>query len=108
MTAPARECQPEIDQSPEALLRAWAKAYRDTPEHRFPSDPHAEFFPVDLEYAADRIEELTKALKSARVRIEYLGVASPNPRHLEANEKTFLPEIDRALGIPLEGSGGAT
>lgn len=35
------------------LLRGWAKAYRDTPEHRFPSDPHAEFFPVDLECAAD-------------------------------------------------------
>lgn len=35
------------------LLRGWAKAYRDTPEHRFPSDPHAEFFPVDLERAAD-------------------------------------------------------
>lgn len=35
------------------ILRGWAKAYRDTPEHRFPSDPNAEFFPVDLENAAD-------------------------------------------------------
>lgn len=44
-----------------------------------------------------RVDELTKALKSARVRIEYLGVASPNPRHFEANERTFLPAIDAAL-----------
>jgi hypothetical protein len=43
------------DETPEKLLRAWAKAYRDSPEHRFPSDPHAEFFPVDLEVAADEI-----------------------------------------------------
>lgn len=34
------------------ILDGWARAYRDTPEHRFPSDPHAEFFPVDLENAA--------------------------------------------------------
>jgi hypothetical protein len=39
-----------------ALLRAWAKAYRDAPEHRFPSDPHAEFFPQDLESAAQELE----------------------------------------------------
>lgn len=56
-----------IDQTPEGLLRAWAKAYRDTPEHRFPSDPDAEFFPVDLEYAANEIERLR-------------GVAQPSPR----------------------------
>jgi hypothetical protein len=46
----------------EAVLRGWAKAYRNTPEHRFPSDPHAEFFPVDLEAAADEIERLANAL----------------------------------------------
>ncbi len=44
--------------APENLLRGWAKAYRDSPEHRFPSDPNAEFFPVDLETAADEIERL--------------------------------------------------
>lgn len=34
-------------------LRKWAMTYRCGPvEHRFPSDPDAEFFPVDLEYAA--------------------------------------------------------
>jgi hypothetical protein len=38
------------------ILRGWAKAYRDTPEHRFPSDPNAEFFPVDLENAADLLD----------------------------------------------------
>ena len=40
------------------LLRAWAAAYRASPEHRFPSDPHAEFFPVDLETAAAEIDRL--------------------------------------------------
>lgn len=49
--------------APETLLRGWAKAYRDSPEHRFPSDPHAEFFPVDLEAAAARISELEGALR---------------------------------------------
>ncbi len=43
-------------------LREWAKAYRETPEHRFPSDPHAEFFPIDLENAADEIGQLRSAL----------------------------------------------
>lgn len=62
--------QPDSNEAPETLLRGWAKAYRDTPEHRFPSDPHAEFFPVDMEFAADeiaalksRVEELRKALE---------------------------------------------
>lgn len=53
------------------ILRSWAKAYRDGPaEHRFPSDPHAEFFPGDLDRAAfqmerqaDEIEKLRKAVK---------------------------------------------
>lgn len=40
------------------VLRAWAKAYRDRPEHRFPSDPEAEFFPVDLEFAARELDRL--------------------------------------------------
>jgi hypothetical protein len=47
---------------PEKLLRGWAKAYRETPEYRFPSDPSAEFFPVDMESAADEIERLRGAL----------------------------------------------
>lgn len=47
-----------FEKTREEILRGWAKAYRDTPEHRFPSDPHAEFFPVDLEAAADEIEHL--------------------------------------------------
>ncbi len=25
------------------ILRGWANAYRNSPEHRFPSDPNAEF-----------------------------------------------------------------
>lgn len=52
-----------FEKTPEQLLRGWAKAYRDTPEHRFPSDPHAEFFPVDMEAAADEIKRLRKALR---------------------------------------------
>lgn len=54
----------EIDHEwPEKLLRGWAKAYRDSPEYRFPSDPSAEFFPVDMENAANEIERLRGALK---------------------------------------------
>lgn len=45
---------------PEDILRAWAKAYRDTPEHRFPSDPNAEFFPQDMEWAASELEDLRR------------------------------------------------
>lgn len=47
---------------PVTILRGWAKAYRDSPAHRFPSDPNAEFFPVDLECAANEIEHLRAAL----------------------------------------------
>jgi hypothetical protein len=55
----------EIDHEwPEKLLRGWAKSYRETPEYRFPSDPSAEFFPVDMEAAADEIERLRAALES--------------------------------------------
>lgn len=50
------------DDALEIILRGWAKAYRDTPEHRFPSDPNAEFFPIDLEAAANEIERLRKAV----------------------------------------------
>jgi hypothetical protein len=50
------------EQRPEEHLRAWAKAYRDSPMHRFPCDPHAEFFPVDLDVAAAEIERLRKAI----------------------------------------------
>lgn len=50
----APQPNPDAAEGAEAarLLRGWAKAYRDTPEYRFPSDPNAEFFPVDLERAA--------------------------------------------------------
>lgn len=46
------------EQSIADILRAWAKAYRDHPEHRFPSDPDAEFFPVDLDFAASELDRL--------------------------------------------------
>jgi hypothetical protein len=41
--------------------------------------------------------KLLKALQLARARIEYLGVAHPSSKHLEANEKTFLPAIDEVI-----------
>jgi hypothetical protein len=62
MTEPSREVLTmNATDDPVTLLRAWADAYRDTPEHRFPSDPDAEFFPVDLEAAANEIERLRAA-----------------------------------------------
>lgn len=40
-----------------SVLRTWAIAYRAAPkELRFPCDPNAEFFPVDMERAADELE----------------------------------------------------
>lgn len=39
--------------------------------------------------------ELVKVLEIARKRIVYL--ASPYKRHIESNEKTYLPIIDEAL-----------
>lgn len=69
-----RDAKMMPDQSPEGLLRAWAKAYRETPEHRFPSDPHAEFFPVDLEFAATEIARFRAA---AHVRPFY-GAECPS------------------------------
>lgn len=47
--------------------------------------------------AVNSHEALVKALKLARDRIEYLGAACTDPRHWEANEKTFLPAIDETL-----------
>jgi hypothetical protein len=52
------------DKTPAEMLRSWARAYRIGPkEYRFPSDPEAEFFPVDMEVAADELERLTEALE---------------------------------------------
>jgi hypothetical protein len=52
-----------------------------------------------------RIDDLVKALETARARIDYLGAACNDPKHFEANQSTFLPEIDRVLmsvGGPLK------
>lgn len=51
-------------------LKAWAKAYRDSPEHRFPCDPHAEFFPADMEDAAAEIERLRDRAERAEAAME--------------------------------------
>jgi hypothetical protein len=48
-----------FDANSPATLRAWAAAYEQAvEEHRFPSDPHAEFFPRDMRFAAGEIEKL--------------------------------------------------
>lgn len=47
------------------ILRGWAAAYRRSPEHRFPSGPHAEFFPFDLEHAAALLVPSDSALTPA-------------------------------------------
>lgn len=67
----------ELDHEwPEKILRGWAKAYRETPEYRFPSDPSAEFFPVDMETAADEIVRLRAIEMAAKSVIELWPTAS--------------------------------
>lgn len=53
------------------ILRAWAKAYRDHPEHRFPLDPDAEFFPADLEFAASELDRLALFDMSHPVQLDH-------------------------------------
>ncbi len=47
---------------------------------------------------------LIEALMLARRRIDYLGAVCFDPKHSEANDKTYLPKIDAALaavgGVP--------
>lgn len=44
-----------------------------------------------------KIDDLVKALKLSRARIEYLGAACQNPKHFDSNVSTFLPAIDEVL-----------
>lgn len=60
-------------------LDRWAYAYRSSSQYRFPSDPHAEFFPVDMENAAN---ELRKAA-APDVDIDLLEVAHRLDRAME-------------------------
>lgn len=70
--------------TPEGIIRSWARAYREgPPEHRFPSDPHAEFFPVDLEAAADAIDALRAELATARAALEKIAGSALPPSHSE-------------------------
>jgi hypothetical protein len=55
----------------------------------------------DITALRSRVEDLTKALKLARKRIEHLG-ACGTERDQEANETYFFPPIDHALSVPLE------
>lgn len=81
-------------------LRAWAKAYRDGPaECRFPSDPNAAFFPVDMEHAADEIERLLVGevnLVCANQR------ASDELARLRAENERLRADIDNARAAALE------
>jgi hypothetical protein len=55
------------DGDPIKTLRAWAMAYRNGPQcYRFPSDPNAEFFPRDMDYAAAKIETDAKVIAALR------------------------------------------
>jgi hypothetical protein len=63
----------ESADDPVNILRGWARAYRDSPQHRFPSDPDAEFFPVDLEAAANEIERLREYKRLQSEDIMTLG-----------------------------------
>ncbi len=56
---------------PATVLEGWAKAYRDNPQFRFPSDPDAEFFPVDLDNAA-RLLRSSPAIGGARAIYAYV------------------------------------
>lgn len=77
-----------IEGNPALTLRAWAKAYRDWPmEFRFLSDPHAEFFPRDLDRAADVIERLRAALREVRGYIK------------NCDHEPAMDTIDAALGV---------
>ena len=56
-----------FEKTPAELLRAWATAYRDGPkELRFPSDPEAEFFPVDMERAAKALDDADVKLAATK------------------------------------------
>lgn len=50
-------------------------------------------------------DALVEALRWARGRIEYLGVACTDPRHFEANGDVFLPKIDAALNWVPDSNG---
>lgn len=48
-------------------LRSWAAGYREGPAAlRFPADPHAEFFPQDLELAASELEKCLELIGTIR------------------------------------------
>ncbi len=74
----------EIDHEwPEKLLRGWAQAYRDSPEYRFPSDPSAEFFPVDMDEAAKEIERLRSQVETLQNRDERWRMRMRDLREME-------------------------
>jgi hypothetical protein len=58
--------------------------------------------------AANNHEPLVRALRLARARIEYLGIACPGSTHFEANENTFLPAIDEVLAGVVGGPSAST
>lgn len=86
-----------IDGNPVLTLRGWAKAYRKGPaKFRFPSDPHAEFFPRDLDFGADEIERLTATLQ---LEAEYRINAVAEATRLRAALKRIVAEADSDDGL---------
>jgi hypothetical protein len=81
-----------IDGNPGLTLRCWAKAYRENPQHRFPSDPDAEFLPRDLDAAADEIERLRAALEQISEVCESNAPASCN----QAMALAFVRQVANA------------
>ncbi|QPF86979.1 hypothetical protein IC762_12065 [Bradyrhizobium genosp. L] len=57
--------------------------------------------------AVNNHDDLVKALKLARARIEYLGAACTDSKHFQANVETFLPALDEVLAAVGSSSEGA-
>lgn len=87
------------EKSPEEILQRWADAYREGPaEHRFPSDPDAEFFPVDMERGAQALaalREQNEKLKAERkIVADNLACGPANIVEWSEKVRRALEELD--------------
>jgi hypothetical protein len=87
------------DEWPEKLLRGWATSYRETPEYRFPSDPSAEFFPVDMEAAADEIERL-RAIETAARALKFAAYPAHGSGFVITVTGGNINDLEAALNRP--------
>jgi hypothetical protein len=83
-------------------LRGWAKAYRETPEHRFPCDPNAEFFPQDLDFAADALDAKDNA-KEVEISMLKLKLAFAEHDFPWPPYKALLAQAAEAMELLLDG-----